>query len=162
MRRWIGMVAVLLLLCGCGQQEQFETVMDVLDIQQMPAPRAISVDLPGETALPAMESDNGRAYLCNDYEIYIQTMPGGDVDETMEAMSGFKRETLTVLSTVAENAQRYEFVWASAGEGGEYLGRGVILDDGNYHYTMSVLRSADTEQVSGVVWDGVFSSFRLV
>lgn len=162
MRRWIGVVAAMLLLCGCTQREEFETVMDVLEVQEYPLPRAISVDLPGETSLPVMESDNGRAYLCNDYEIYIQTLPGGDVDATMEAMTGFERESLTVLSTMAEEIQRYEFVWASAGEGGDFLGRGIILDDGNYHYTMSVLRNVETEQTSAVVWDGVFSSFRLV
>ena len=37
----------------------------------------------------------------------------------------------------------------------------VILDDGHHHYTMSVLRNADTAQKSAVVWDSVFTSFRL-
>lgn len=162
MKRWIGLAAVVLLLCGCAAEETYETVLDVWEEQEMPSPRAISVDLPGETAMPAMESDSGRAYISTEYEIYIQTMPAGDISATMEAMSGFESEDLTILSTMQEDAQRYEFVWASAGEGGDYLGRGVILDDGNYHYTMTVLRNAETAQESSVVWDGVFSSFRLV
>ena len=99
--------------------------------------------------------------MCSDYEIHIQTMPGGDIGATMQTMSGFEQQELTVLSTIQDDAMRYDFVWASAGEGGDYLGRGVILDDGYHHYTMTVLREAQTEQTSAVVWDGVFASFRL-
>jgi len=159
--RWIGIVTCMLLLCGCGAEQTYETVMDVWEAAEQPAPRAIAVELPGEAAMPAMESESGRAYVCRDYEIYIQTLPGGDLNATMETMSGFEKDKLTVLTTLQEDAQRYEFVWASAGEEGQLLGRGVILDDGNYHYTMSVLRNADTAQQSSVVWDGVFSSFHL-
>lgn len=161
MIRWIGFVTCMCLLCGCGAEQTYETVMDVWEVAEEPVPKAIAVELPGEAAIPAMESDSGRAYVCRDYEIYIQTLPGGDLNATMEAMSGFEKDKLTVLTTLQEDAQRYEFVWASAGEEGELLGRGIILDDGNYHYTMSVLRSAETAQQSSVVWDGVFSSFRL-
>lgn len=161
MRRWLWIGLAMLMLCGCGAEETYETVMDVWEEQEPPAPRAISVILPGEAALPAMETDNGRAYISTDYEVYIQTMPGGDLGATMEAMSGFSQEALTVLSTTQADAQRYEFVWASAGEEGDYLGRGVILDDGNYHYTMSVLRNAQAVQNSSVVWDQVFSTFKL-
>jgi len=109
-----------------------------------------------------MESDKGRMYICSDYEICIQTMESGDLSATVETLSGFTPEEITLLTTAKEDIQRYEFVWAAAGEGGDLLGRGVILDDGCYHYTMTVLRSADAQQTSQVVWDTVFSSFRLV
>lgn len=153
--------AAMLLLCGCAAEQTYETVLDVWQEQQEITPRAICVDLPGESAMPAMDSDGGRVYISSDYEIYIQTLPGGDIDATMQALSGYQREDLTVLSTMQEDTAKYEFVWATAGEGGDLLGRGIILDDGNYHYTMAVLRNADTAQKSAVVWDGVFSSFRL-
>jgi hypothetical protein len=83
------------------------------------------------------------------------------IGATIEEMSGHSRESLTVLTTMQDDAMRYDFVWATAGEGGDLLGRGIVLDDGNYHYTMTVLRDADTVQTSAVVWDEVFSSFRL-
>ena len=57
--------------------------------------------------------------------------------------------------------KRYDFVWASAGENGDMLGRAVILDDGNYHYCLSVQRPADPEKTSQVVWSQVFQSFSL-
>lgn len=154
-------VSVLLLLCGCAAEETYETVMDVWEEVPAPEAKSICVDLPGESAMPVMESDGGRVYVSSEYEIYVQTMPGGDIGATIEEMSGHPQESLTVLSTMQDDAMRYDFVWATAGEGGDLLGRGIILDDGNYHYTMTVLRDADTVQSSTVVWDAVFSSFRL-
>ena len=65
------------------------------------------------------------------------------------------------LSALIDDADRYEFVWVSAGEKGDRLGRGVVLDDGSYHYCMSVLRDADNPKKSQVVWSDVFSSFSL-
>ena len=103
----------------------------------------------------------GRVYMASDYEIYIQTMEGGDLSATVETMTGFSMDDLTVVSTQQGDAQRHEFVWASAGEEGDLLGRGVVLDDGDFHYTMTVLRNAEKADSSQVVWDGVFSSFRL-
>lgn len=161
MKRMICTILLATMLCGCGVEETFETVADVWAEPAAPVPRSISVRLPGETAMPAMESDSGRIYLCSEYEICIQTMPGGDLGATVEAMSGFSPEELTILTTTREDAPCHEFVWTAAGEGGDMLGRGIILDDGNYHYTMAVLRSAEKAETSTVVWDGVFSSFRL-
>lgn len=161
MRKWIWLVSLAALLCGCGAQQTYETVGDVWAEGELPAPRSVLVELPGESALPVMEHDGGRAYVCNDYEVYIQTMAGGDLGATVEAMSGFTPEKLTVLSTSQGDVSRHEFVWATAGEEGDLLGRGVVLDDGNYHYTMTVLRSAEKADSSAVVWDRVFSSFRL-
>ena len=162
MKRWIWIPVLLCLLTGCAAEETFETVADVWAEPTLPQPRSISVVLPGETAMPAMESSSGRVYLSSDYEIYLQTMAGGDLNATVEAMSGFSPEKLTMLTTEQDGSKRHEFVWAAAGEGGDFLGRGIILDDGNYHYTMTVLRSAQEAESSTVVWDGVFSSFRLV
>lgn len=162
MRKWIGLAVVVWALTGCGAAPTMETVADVMVEPAAPEPRAISVILPGETAMPAMESDAGRIYMGSDYEICIQTLPGGDLSSTVESMSGFAHDDLTVMTTQQDGYARHEFVWASAGEGGDLLGRGVVLDDGNYHYALTVLRSAGTEGTSTVVWDGVFSSFRLV
>ena len=65
------------------------------------------------------------------------------------------------METQWDGVSRYEFVWVSAGERGDRLGRAVILDDGDYHYCMSVLRDADATEMSQVVWSDVFNSFAL-
>lgn len=153
---------MMLLLTGCGAEETAETLADELLVPVMAEPGRISVQLPGETALPVMENQNGRVYICNDYEIMVQTMEGGDLNETIRSLSGMDREDLTVMETATDGVNRYEFVWASAGENGDQSGRAVILDDNHYHYCLSVLRDTDADDKSQVNWDQVFSSFSLV
>jgi len=162
MKKCVPLLLMLLLLTGCGAEDTFETVSDELLLPVMATPGNISVELPGETALPVIENDNGRVYVCNDYEIVIQTLASGDLEETLQTVSGHSRDNLTVMETVTDGISRYEFVWAAAGETGEQVGRGIVLDDGNYHYCMSVLRDAQTSEKSQVNWDQVFSSFSLV
>ena len=90
----------------------------------------------------------------------MQTCPAGNLNDTIRKLTGFDKEQLTVMETEQDGAKRYDFVWAAAGEDGERLGRAAILDDGSYHYCLSVLRDAQGEK-SQVVWSEVFSSFGL-
>ena len=161
MKKCIVFLVASLLLCGCAAEETFETVADVWVQQEEVQPREISVSLPGEAAMPAVESESGRMYLCEDYEIYIQTMEAGDLNATIQTVSGYSKEDLTVMETESDGVKRYDFVWACAGEKGDRLGRGVILDDGDTHYVMTVLRDADTTKISQIVWSDVFDSFSL-
>ena len=162
MKKYLWMLLPVLLLCGCTSQETMETVSDELVLPVMAQPRDVSVELPGETALPVVENDAGRIYLCDAYEIVLQTMDGGDLSRTLQTLSGMERDQLTLMETMSEGVTRYEFVWTSAGEQGEQLGRGVILDDGDYHYCLSVLRNAEKTEKSQINWNQVFQSFHLV
>ena len=54
---------LLLLLAGCGSQETFETVADVLDVPAAAQPREILVDLPGEEGQEVLETPTGQFYL---------------------------------------------------------------------------------------------------
>lgn len=159
MKKWI-LVLLMILLTGCSAEETFETVADEQMIPVMAQPRFICVDLPGETALPVIENDHGRIYVCNDYEIVLQTVESGDLEETVQMLSGLSQNDITMMETGSEGIDRYEFVWAAAGEGGDQTGRAAILDDGNYHYCLSVLRYTGSEKTQ-VNWDQVFSSFQL-
>ena len=66
--------------------------------------------------MPAMESDGGRIYMSADYDICIQTLPGGDLQGTIAAVSGFSGADMTVMTTQDSGCRRHEFVWAAAGE----------------------------------------------
>ena len=156
--KWL-VVLLALVLCGCRTQETFETISDEPVEQVMAIPREISVRLPDSAVAPVLESEERQVYFCEDYEIVIETLASGDLDATLRSISGFGRDQLTLMQTQWQDVTRYEFVWAAAGEEGDRLGRGVILDDGKYHYCMSVLRDADT--VTQVVWRDVFASFAL-
>lgn len=161
MRYGVLLLLGCLLLSGCGAQETMETVADEWVEEAMAPAREILVELPEEAAAPAAENANGRIYLCSDYEIEIHTMDGGDLDATIRNLCGYDREELTVIASSPQGLKRYDFVWAAAGEGGDKIGRAVILDDGQYHYTMTVLRSADSVEQSQIVWRSVFESFAL-
>ena len=159
MKRLLWMLVLTVLLCGCRAEETLETVSDEWIVPVMAQPREISVRLPENTVLPVMEQEGRRLYMGQDYEILLETLDSGDLNDTVRTINGFEKEQLTVLETRQADADRYDFVWTTAGEGGERLGRAVILDDGNYHYCMTVLRDAEE---SIVVWQDVFSSFALV
>ena len=154
---WILLAA--LVLTGCGEAPAAETVMDVLEEPVVAQPREIHLELPGETVACAMESDSGRLYLGDGYEVMVQTLPGGDLDATIRSLTGFQREDITVLQT-SQEPKRWEFAWAAAGEQGERVGRGLVLDDGNYHYCLSVLQDANDEDCQ-IIWSQVFATFSL-
>ena len=157
-RGWI----LVALMAGCAQQQEvFETVADDLETPVMAAPRQISVRLPEDTVVPVLENDQEQVYLCDDYELILQTVSSGDLDATVQTLTGCARDRLTLVKTCQNDLDRYDFVWTCAGEKGDMLGRGVILDDGSYHYCMSVLRSADGTKKSRIVWSDVFGSFGL-
>lgn len=159
MKQWMGICLLAVMLCGCRAEETLETVSDEWVVPAMAQPREISVRLPDDAVAPVLEQEGRRLYMGRDYEIMVETMSAGDLNDTIRTLSGYEKEQLTVLETRQADADRYDFVWTTAGETGERLGRAVILDDGNYHYCMSALRDpGDTL----VVWRDVFGSFSLL
>ena len=155
------MLLAALLLAGCGQVEAAETVADVWEEPvAVAAPREVRLELPGEAVACAMESDTGRLYFGDGYEVMVQTLTGGDLDSTIWELTGFDREDITLIQTRAEAPQRWEFAWAAAGEQGQRVGRGLILDDGTYHYCLTVLQDAGDEDCQ-IIWSEVFNSFEL-
>lgn len=162
MRKWVGLVLVLLMLTGCGSRETLETVADEQVVPVMAQPKQIRVTLPGEAAMPTVESDSGRLYLCRDYEIMLQTLSGGDLNATLQSVTGYEREQLTILETLRSDMPCYEFSWACAGESGDRVGQGILLDDGAYHYCMTVLWDAEKTEDLQIVWSEIFSSFDAV
>lgn len=161
MKRCMLLILLMLTLSGCTTEEVFETVNDEQILSVVDQPREITVNLPDNAVTPVLDSDSQQVYLSEDYEILLETVSGGDVDATIRSLTGYEKDKLTVMQTRLDGVERYEFVWVSAGESGERLGRGVILDDGNYHYCMSVLRDAEGQKMSQIVWREVFASFRL-
>ena len=162
MKKCIILVLItILILSGCGAQETMETISDEQAAPVMAQMREISLVLPEEAASPAVESDSERLYLCEDYEITVQILDGGNLDETVKTLSGYDRDVLTVLTTRKDNLDRHEFVWACAGEEGELVGRAMVLDDGSYHYCVAILGDAQQAMENKVLWDDMFQSFTL-
>ncbi len=159
MKKFVWMVLLAALLTGCTAEETLETVSDEWLVPAMAQPREISVRLPDNVVAPVLEQEGRQLYMGQDYEIMLETLAAGDLNATILALSGYEKDQLTVLETQQEGVDRYDFVWTTAGEKGDRLGRAVILDDGTYHYCMSALRDAGDTQI---VWRDVFGSFALL
>ncbi len=148
-------------LCGCGGEETFETVADDMLQSVSSIRREITVSLPGEAASPTVESGDSRLYQCGDYDVCVQTLEGGDLSRTIQYLTGYKKDDLTVMQTQRDGNPCYEFVWASVGETGDLVGRGLILDDGSYHYCVSLLGDAHSAQKHEGYWEEMFASVTL-
>lgn len=152
-------LAMMLLLTGCGDEETLETIADEAVRMVSAQPREIRVDLPEEAVLPAMESDSGVLYMCKDFDVSIQTLDGGDLQKTIRTVSGYSADDLTVLQTADGDFTRSEFVWTTAGEFGDQVGRAAIVDDGHYHYVLTAMIDAENAWQYQEIWNGMFESF---
>ena len=151
----------MMMLCGCAHVEDFETMKDVYGPQELGDPVQITLALPADAASPVMESENGKLYFCDGYEIMVQTMASGDLNRTLQSLTGYTRDGLTVIETVNDQIRRYECVWTAAGEAGDQVGRAVIMDDGNYHYCVSVMAHALESGSLQETWQELFASVKI-
>lgn len=163
MKKFLCIMGMLLCLSGCGAEETFETVADGDAVQTMLAePLEISITLPEEAVLPVMETDTGRLYICKDFEVSTQTLNGGDLQGTVHALTGYLPEELSMVQTQKGELDCYEFVWAAAAEGGDQVGRGLVMDDGHYHYCVCAMIDAEDVSAYAEIWNGMFETVRLI
>lgn len=159
-RMWM-VLMMALLLCGCGAEETFETLGDEMIRSAMAQPKEILLTLQEDTLLPAMETDTGMLYLCQDYDVCVQTLDGGDLEGTLRTVTGYDRDDLTLMQTGAGEVDCYEFTWTAVGEFGEQVCRGMLLDDGTYHYVLTAIADADVAAEYREMWNALFESFGL-
>jgi VCBS repeat-containing protein len=62
------------------------------------------------------------------------------------------------MHTKQAETDRYESVWSAVGEGEDQVGRLVILDDGNYHYAVTVMAPAETAGELTKTWQKLLNS----
>ena len=156
---WI-LLLVALLLSGCSTAETYETLSDELLEPVASVQREILLEIPADAAGEVMESeDGGKLYFCDGYTMTVQILEGGDLSKTVETLCGYSPNQLTVMQTQDGSWKRQEWIWVSVGEGGDQLGRGAVLDDGNYHYCLTVMAEASEAAVLEAEWDGLFESF---
>ncbi len=153
-----------LLLTGCAQEEKFETLTDNVEPPAKKDPMCIAVSLPQEASKDALQGDEaGELYFCDGYTVSVQTLPSGDLEKTLQAVTGHSSQDLQIIKTMQDAAHRYSCVWASTGEKGEQVSRCAILDDGEYHYVLTV--QADAQKAGELTygqWMEIFASFRLM
>ncbi len=147
----------VLLLAGCSVQT-FEKVEDLNDVQAMVVPATILLDLPEEAAAPAMKGTTGTLYFCGEYDIMVEVVPSGNLSSTLQALTGFEREELELIQTLRCGVDCYEAVWSAAGEAGDHVGRVLVLDDGSYHYCVSIMTMAENAGQYSDAWNSILES----
>ena len=162
MKKCVILLALMLLLSGCGSEPTLETIADE-QLQSVSAKvQQVLVDLPVNAGVPVMQSEDGAAlYLCDGFTVTVQTMEAGDLDKTLRSATGYGRQALELMETADEAGKRYQCVFAAAGEGQTQVGRASIIDDGSFHYVLTVLAP---EQTAGAVAEQiqtVLDSFRV-
>ena len=160
-RIMLAALAAVLLLAGCGKKENLETVTDVYTPTQAQA-KTIALELPKGAAAATMGTeDDGNIYFCDGYTVTVQTLPGGDLDRTLKAVSGYGEENLKIMETAAGDYTRYDFVWACVGESGDQMCRGAVLSDGAYHYAVTTMTDGSRAGALNPTLQKLFATFSL-
>lgn len=160
MKKMIVIICGFMLLTGCSVQT-FETVDDLQDVQAVAQPATLLLDLPEEAAEATMQNGSGTLYFCGDYDIMVEVLPSGNLSKTMQTLTGFEKEDLRLLQTERCGVTCYEGAWSAAGEAGDQVGRVLVLDDGNYHYCISVMAMADSAGDCTPDWNLLMESVAL-
>lgn len=161
MKKWSIVLLTVLLLSGCAQREVFEQVEDVYQVIA-PQPGILLVEIPEDASVSAMGAGQENSiYFCDGYTLTVQTMAAGDLNRTMEDLTGFSTDGFALFQTRDGDVKQYEGTWTCAGEGGDQVGRLVLLDDGDYHYAVTVMASAEDAGDLRLAWDTVLGSVAL-
>ena len=134
---------------------------NVYEAQPANDKQRIQLSLPEEAAAQTVVGNQGTIYFCDGYEIVLETFAAGDLNGTVRSLTGFDAEQLTVMQTKRDGYTCYECVWTSAGETGFQTGRTKILDDGAWHYSLTVLAPAESAGAMQAQWQQLFESFGL-
>lgn len=158
-------LAMILVLClifsGCGRAA-WETVSDqILDVPREPA-KLVHIAIPSGAAQTVLAGDDGEAvYFCDGYTICLANRESGDLNATLKWLTGLSREQLTLVERKEADCIRYDCAWTAAGENGQQVCRAEILDDGAYHYTVSVISEDENTEEFREAWEEIFQSFGL-
>lgn len=160
MKKMYVILLIVILLSGCAPAETFETISDVDMSAVIGSAQTLQVRV--EEDAYSMQGETGTIYLCDGYTVTVEVLPGGNLNGTLQALTGFGLDELTVIETAAMGIVRYECVWSAAGECGDVVGRIVIMDDGRYHYCVSVNADAEDAGALQAQWEEILSTIRIV
>lgn len=159
MKKTAWMLVLVLLLTGCAPAETFETLGDVDMAPVIRQERSLQLAIPDGAEV--IRGAEGTLYLWEDFTLTVEVISAGDLGSTMRTLTGFGTDDLTLIETAAGDTSRYECVWTAAGEGGDTVGRAMVLDDGAYHYCVTIQYSAEDASGMQEVWTQITESVAL-
>ena len=144
MKKLLVLLLLMSMLLGCGAEETFEVVEDVIPVEPVAVPMQFFVSLPDDAVTPTFQDDTEELYVCQGYTISKQIIESGDMEKTVNNLTGQSQEDIQIIESFGNNCDRYDLIWTAAGEEGLQIGRACIFDDGNYHYILSTLAEEET------------------
>lgn len=157
-------IVIICALCmtGCSATETVETVADDLVVSADAVASQVALSFPEDHVASVFEGEDGSAlYLCENFAVSVQILEGGDLGETVHAVTGFSKDSLTVMHTERNGVASYECAWSTAGETEDQVCRAVILDDGTYHYAVTVMAGYTQAGELNETWQEVLNSVAL-
>lgn len=159
MKRICILILLCALLCGCASAPTYETLGGDIHQAAVTLKEAV-VAVPEEAKEMALE--DGTYWICESFDLQVQTLPGGDMAATVSTLSGLDVNALTVMTSGTGEMVRYEWVWTAMSEAGQMLCRALVLDDGAYHYCLTAIGPAEQGQSLNAQWNDIFSTFHAV
>ena len=144
MKKLVVLLLLTSMLLGCSAEETFEVVEDVIPVEPVAVPQQFFVSLPDEAVSPTFQDDREELYVCQGYTIGKQIVESGDIEKTVNTITGQSTEDIQIIQSFYDNCDRYDMIWSAAGEEGLQVGRACVLDDGNYHYILTTLAAEET------------------
>lgn len=161
MKRVLWILLLPLVLAGCSSEPTFEQVTDVYAGTQ-PEPAQLTVILPEEASLLTGQTEGaGALYFCDGYTLTVQTLSGGDMERSLREITGYDADSLSFVETQRQGLRCISCAWTCAGEGGDQVGRLVLLDDGYYHYAVTVMAPAEEAGALASTWDALLNRVSL-
>ena len=156
MKKWMIGVCFALMLTGCAAKETFETVSDE-HLQPVMAPVGeVTLSLPESASSQTVQhSDGDKLYFCDGYTVTVQTMDRGDLERTVQTVCGLRASQLEIMETMSQGNKR----WDCVGEGGDCVGRAAVIDDGEYHYCVTVMAESALAGSLQNEWNALLDSF---
>ena len=162
MKKCLICLIVAIFLAGCSAEQTMETLSDELVEPAMAPVGKVELSLPETAWVQSMQESNyDRLYFCDGYTVAVQTVPRGNLEETVQALSGFYPDSLDIMETVSYGNKRWDWVWTCVGENGDMICRAAVIDDGNYHYCVTVMAPAASAGQLETEWNNLLGTFMI-
>lgn len=162
MKRVMVLMVLVLLLSGCSNDTELETVASPCIGEPTVEPADVSLTLPLWMPEPVLYDDlTGELYICEDFSVSVQTLDGGNLDQTVHDSTGFGINELTVIETDHNGVSRYDLACTVTGEESDQVVRVAIFDDGVYHYVVTAMAKASNAGAHTETWNDIFSSIEI-
>lgn len=151
MKRILLCLMVGMMLGGCASEPVYETIGNAMeDTRPVSAPGTIELTLPEDAQMQVIDDEYGsKSYRIGDWEVWTQICDGGDINATLEQLTGISAEALTVMEYRLQDMPCSEVAWITTTDEGSLVCRTAVLDDGNYHYCISLMMPEEEAEVLG-------------